>query len=80
MSAHLGHASSLPSVQSSATGALGWSALFRRAVTAAETRLRLRDLDEHMLRDIGMTRQDALQEASRAPWYIGPDSKPQRQP
>ncbi|MFC7553985.1 DUF1127 domain-containing protein [Pseudoroseomonas wenyumeiae] len=80
MFAHLGHASSLPSVQSSATGAQGWSAHFRRAVTAVETRLQLRDLDEHMLRDIGMTRHDALLEAARAPWDIGPDGKPQRRP
>lgn len=78
MSAHLGHASSLPSAQSSAPGAMGWSAFFRRVTTVLETRLQLQELDERMLRDIGMTRHEALLEAARAPWDIGPDGKPQR--
>jgi uncharacterized protein YjiS (DUF1127 family) len=78
MSAHLGHASSLPSAQSSAPGAFGWPALLRRVAMVLETRLQLQELDERMLRDIGMTRHDALQEAARAPWDIGPDGKPQR--
>lgn len=78
MSAHLGHASSLSSAQSSAAGTKGWSVFLRRVVTVVETRLRLQELDERMLRDVGMTRHDALLEAARAPWDIGPDGKPQR--
>jgi uncharacterized protein YjiS (DUF1127 family) len=76
MSAHLGHAASLPSPQSRALRATGWSVLLRRMVTVVETRLQLQELDAHMLRDIGMTRHDALREAMRAPWDIGPDGKP----
>jgi hypothetical protein len=78
MSAHLGHAASLPSKQLSAPGAFGWSALLQRVITVVGTRLQLQELDERMLRDIGMTRHDAQREAARAPWDIGPDGKPQQ--
>jgi uncharacterized protein YjiS (DUF1127 family) len=76
MSAHLGHASSLRSTRTRAARASGWSALLGRIATAMETRLQLQELDERMLRDIGMTQHDALREAARAPWDIGPDGKP----
>lgn len=78
MSAHLGHASSLRSTQISAPGAFGWSAFLQRVMTVVETRLQLQELDERMLRDIGMTQHEARREAARAPWDIGPDGKPQQ--
>ncbi|MBC9179019.1 DUF1127 domain-containing protein [Pseudoroseomonas ludipueritiae] len=78
MSAHLGHASPLSSVQCSAPAPLGWSALIRRVVTVVETRVQLQELDERMLRDIGLTRRDALTEAARAPWDVDPGGQPQR--
>jgi uncharacterized protein YjiS (DUF1127 family) len=78
MSAHLGHASSLRSRQIPASRASGWSAFLRRAMVVMETRLQLQELDERMLRDIGMNRHDASREAARAPWDLGPDGKPHR--
>jgi uncharacterized protein YjiS (DUF1127 family) len=44
--------------------------------TALETRMQLEELDDRMLRDIGMSRGEARHEANRAPWDIGPDGKP----
>jgi len=74
MSAHLGHASSLRSAHVARSP--GWSVLLRRIFTVVETRMQLQELDDRMLRDIGMSRGDALHEANRAPWDIGPDGKP----
>lgn len=74
MSAHLGHASTLRSA--SVARSPGWSVLLRRIITAVETRMQLQELDDRMLRDIGMSRGEALHEAHRAPWDIGPDGKP----
>jgi uncharacterized protein YjiS (DUF1127 family) len=39
---------------------------------AARTRRCLARLDERMLQDIGLSRADALAEAERAPWDLGP--------
>jgi len=74
MSAHLGHASSLRSARVARSS--GWSVLLRRIFTVVETRMQLQELDDRMLQDIGMSRGDALREANRAPWDIGPDGKP----
>lgn len=52
-----------------AAGWLGWLADMMRAI---ETRRRLAQMDDRMLKDIGVTRAEALQEAGRAPWDIGP--------
>jgi uncharacterized protein YjiS (DUF1127 family) len=78
MSAQIGHASSLRSARTRAPGAMGWSDFLGRLIQVFETRLQLQELDAHMLRDIGVTRHEALREAARAPWDIGPDGKPQR--
>ena len=52
----------------------GWLASLRGVLRTVETRQHLAGLDEHMLRDIGMTRRDALAELRRAPWDIAPGS------
>ena len=46
---------------------LSWIARFWRAY---ETRRQLRELDAHLLRDIGVTRRDAQLEAARKPWDL----------
>ncbi|KAA2212442.1 DUF1127 domain-containing protein [Pseudoroseomonas oryzae] len=42
----------------------------RRALRAVETRHHLAELDDQMLRDIGLSRADASAEMRRAPWDI----------
>ncbi len=77
MSAHLGHA--LPLSRTARTpAASAWVAFLRRVMMVVGTRQALRELDAHMLRDIGLTAQDAHHEASRAPWDIEADGKPRR--
>lgn len=47
--------------------------LFRRLWTALEvgrSRARLAQLDDHMLRDIGLDREQAQHEADRAAWDV----------
>jgi len=39
---------------------------------AIQTRRQLAEMDDRMLRDIGISRLDALQEAERAPWDLAP--------
>lgn len=53
--------------------------LFRRArawlrlcAEAAEERRALRELDERMLKDIGLSREEAARETRRAPWDAPP--------
>jgi uncharacterized protein YjiS (DUF1127 family) len=48
-------------------GWLGWLAAMLHAI---ETRRRLAEMDERMLRDIGITQSQALEEAARAPWDL----------
>jgi uncharacterized protein YjiS (DUF1127 family) len=38
---------------------------------AIQTRRQLAQMDDRMLRDIGLSRADALAEAGRAPWDLG---------
>lgn len=45
------------------------SGLFRM-LTLHRQRARLARLDDHMLRDIGLTRAEAETEATRAPWDV----------
>ena len=47
---------------------LGFWAMFR----ALQTRRQLAEMDDRMLRDIGISRVDALQEADRLPWDLTP--------
>jgi uncharacterized protein YjiS (DUF1127 family) len=44
----------------------------RRFAIMARTRRDLARLDEHLLRDIGLTRHEAETEAFRAPWDVPP--------
>ena len=44
-----------------------WAGL-RIMANLARQRRDLADLDDHLLRDIGITRSDALKEADRLPW------------
>ncbi|MGG5822314.1 DUF1127 domain-containing protein [Falsiroseomonas sp. HW251] len=48
-------------------GWLAWLALMMRTI---ETRRHIAGMDERMLKDIGISRADAHQEANRAPWDI----------
>ena len=50
----------------------GWLAWLATAMHAIQTRRRLAEMDDRMLKDIGISRADALQEAERAPWDLGP--------
>jgi uncharacterized protein YjiS (DUF1127 family) len=47
---------------------LDWLAVTMRAVT---TRRQLAQMDDRMLKDIGITRSEALIESGRAPWDLG---------
>ncbi|WP_431282553.1 DUF1127 domain-containing protein [Humitalea sp. 24SJ18S-53] len=52
------------------TGLRGFSAMLKRALVAIETRRDLAEMDDRMLRDVGISRADALHEAERAPWDL----------
>jgi uncharacterized protein YjiS (DUF1127 family) len=82
MSAQIGNAAPLSRTARAtfgqASGASAWGVFLRRAMRVVGTRSQLMELDGHMLRDIGMTAQDAQREASRAPWDIEANGKPRR--
>ncbi|MBU8541521.1 DUF1127 domain-containing protein [Falsiroseomonas tokyonensis] len=61
------HAASRP-----VSGWLDWLAVMLRHVT---TRQQLAEMDDRMLKDIGLTRREALRESGRAPWDIGPGAQ-----
>ena len=50
----------------------GWLAWLTRTLRAIETRRHLTEMDDRMLKDIGITRMDARIEANRSPWDIAP--------
>jgi len=59
----------------------GWLGFLARLVETIETRRTLAGLDDRMLSDIGLSRADALREAERRPWDVGPpgdDGRPRR--
>jgi len=49
-----------------------WFHFLRRALQAIESRRMLAGMDDRMLADIGISRAEALREASRAPWDLAP--------
>ena len=50
----------------------GWLVWLARCIRTIETRRHLAEMDDRMLKDIGVTRLDALKESHRAPWDIHP--------
>lgn len=50
----------------------GWIAWMTRCLQAIETRRHLAEMDDRMLKDIGITRLDALVESARSPWDTMP--------
>lgn len=54
-------------VRGARAGALKWVAA---ALTTHRSRVDLRNLDDHMLKDIGVTRQQAATEADRPIWSV----------
>jgi uncharacterized protein YjiS (DUF1127 family) len=49
-----------------------WLDGLRRTLEAVRTRRILSDLDPRLLKDIGISRADAMREAARAPWDLAP--------
>lgn len=49
-------------------GLAGFPTRIQSAAALARSRRRLLLLDEHLLRDIGLTRAEAMSETSRSPW------------
>ena len=49
-----------------------WLDGLRLTLEAARTRRILSDLDPRLLKDIGISRADAMQEAARPPWDLAP--------
>ncbi len=54
---------------------LTWASWMREALRTIGTRRHLAQMDDRMLKDIGVTRAEALNEAERAPWDIGPHNR-----
>lgn len=50
----------------------GWLAWLAHCLMAIQTRRHLSEMDDRMLKDIGITRLDAMREAGRSPWDITP--------
>jgi len=50
----------------------GARGVWREVLRVIVTRRQLREMDDRMLSDIGITRAEALAEAERAPWDTGP--------
>jgi len=49
-----------------------WLSWLGQSMRAIATRRQLAQMEDRMLKDIGISRTDALEEARRAPWDIGP--------
>ncbi|MDI3307538.1 MAG: DUF1127 domain-containing protein [Acetobacteraceae bacterium] len=49
-----------------------WRLSLRAMLRAARTRRELAEAEDRILRDIGISRAEALAEAMRAPWDLGP--------
>ncbi len=51
---------------------VSWLSWLTTMLRTIETRRHLPEMDARMLKDIGISRADALEEAKRVPWDIGP--------
>jgi uncharacterized protein YjiS (DUF1127 family) len=51
---------------------MGWREWLFAMLRAMETRRYLVEMDERILKDIGITRSEAVEEANRAPWDLEP--------
>jgi uncharacterized protein YjiS (DUF1127 family) len=65
-----GHVLTRPALRRHPRVSAGWLAWLAAAMHAIEGRRRLAEMDERMLKDIGVSRSDALEEAARAPWDL----------
>ena len=54
----------------------GLTSILRLVFRHARSRPALRDMEPRLLADIGVTREQAMAEADRAPWEIGPAEAP----
>ncbi|WP_159998571.1 DUF1127 domain-containing protein [Roseomonas sp. 18066] len=71
MSAQLGSACSAPAVSrvpAQVARPDGWIRCLFRWIQVTRSRAHLAELDEHLLRDIGISRPDAAAETRRSPW------------
>ena len=50
----------------------GWLDWIATMLHAMATRRHLAAMDDRMLKDIGVSRSEALYESARAPWDVGP--------
>lgn len=55
-----------------ASPGISWPGRLGRCVQAIRSRRQLAALDDRLLSDIGISRAEALEEASRAPWDLVP--------
>jgi len=61
-----------PICRIAATSGVSWLGRLRRCAQAIRSRRQLAELDDRLLSDIGISRAEALEEASRAPWSLTP--------
>lgn len=61
-----------PALRRKAVAGNTWLDWLGQALRAVTTRRYLAEMDDRMLKDIGLTRMDAAEEANRAPWDFGP--------
>jgi uncharacterized protein YjiS (DUF1127 family) len=71
MSGHVLHRSMVRR-RPAATPAAVWLAWMAEAMRTVGTRRALAQMDDRMLKDIGLSRAEALEEADRKPWDLGP--------
>jgi uncharacterized protein YjiS (DUF1127 family) len=64
--------SARPAAIEAGRGAAGWVHQLSVLLRTLVTRRQLEAMDARMLRDIGLTRSEALAEAGRAPWDVVP--------
>ena len=59
-------------IRNAAVRGTTWLDWLRRVLHAVESRRHLAEMDDRMLSDIGISRTDAMREATRAPWDLAP--------